>query len=86
VGSIAESIAVTATAPLLETESAASGQVMEGQTIVKIPVMQKAFKRITLYMPNMNIINGQHAVDSVSERSHDSGWDQRSRARAWWDE
>ena len=53
---------VTGTAPLLETETSTSGQVLEGDTIEKIPVLQKAFYRIYLYMPGMNIINGQHAV------------------------
>lgn len=66
VGSVAESIMVTGAAPLLETETATSGQVLEGQTIVKMPVMQKAFYRIYLYMPGMNVISGngseQHAI------------------------
>jgi Carboxypeptidase regulatory-like domain len=62
VGTMAESVQVTAAAPLLETETAAAGQVLEGETIVKIPVLQKAFYRIYLYMPGMNVINGQHAV------------------------
>src|SRR5689334_3278527 len=35
VGNVAESIQVTGTAALLETETATSGQVMEGQTIEK---------------------------------------------------
>ena len=54
VGNVAESIQVTGTPPLLETETATSGQVLEGQTIVKMPVLQKAFYRIYLYMPGMN--------------------------------
>jgi len=62
VGEVTQSVEVTGAAPLLETETAASGQVLEGQTIVKIPVLQKAFYRIYLYMPGMNVINGQHAV------------------------
>jgi hypothetical protein len=62
VGNVTESVQVTGTAPLLETETATSGQVLEGQTIVKMPVLQKAFYRIYLYMPGMNVINGQHAV------------------------
>jgi hypothetical protein len=62
VGNVAESIQVTGTPPLLETETSASGQVLEGQTIVKMPVLQKAFYRIYLYMPGMNVVNGQHAV------------------------
>src|SRR5262245_32080981 len=62
VGNITESVQVTGTAPLLETETSTSGQVLEGQTIVKMPVLQKAFYRIYLYMPGMNVVNGQHAV------------------------
>jgi hypothetical protein len=67
VGSIAETVVVTTAPPLLETETATSGQVLEGQTIVKMPVMQKAFYRIYLYMPGMNVISAtagseQHAV------------------------
>jgi len=62
VGNVTESVQVTSATPLLETETATSGQVLEGQTIVKIPVLQKAFYRIYLYMPGMNVINGQHAV------------------------
>jgi len=58
VGEVTQSVEVTAAPPLLETETAASGQVLEGQTIVKIPVLQKAFYRIYLYMPGMNAING----------------------------
>ena len=61
-GNVNESIQVTGSAPLLETETATSGQVMEGDTIQKIPVLQKAFYRIYLYMPGMNVINGQHAI------------------------
>lgn len=62
VGAVNESVQVTGAPPLLETETSVSGQVLEGQTIVKIPVLQKAFYRIYLYMPGMNVINGQHAV------------------------
>lgn len=61
-GSVTESVRVTGTPPLLETENATSGQVLEGDTIVKMPVLQKAFYRIYLYMPGMNVVNGQHAV------------------------
>src|SRR5262249_57466002 len=62
IGNVTESVQVTGTTPLLETETATSGQVLEGETIQKIPVLQKAFYRIYLYMPGMNVINGQHAV------------------------
>lgn len=62
VGQVNESVQVTASTPLLETETSASGQVLEGETIQKIPVLQKAFYRVFLYMPGVNVINGQHAV------------------------
>ena len=61
-GSVAETVNVTGAPPLLETETSASGQVLEGMTIVKFPVLQKAFYRIYLYMPGMNVVNGQHAI------------------------
>src|SRR3989475_5011002 len=67
IGSVSESVMVTGTPALLETETATSGQVLEGQTLVKMPVLQKAFYRIYLYMPGMNVISAtagseQHAV------------------------
>ncbi|MFN7925608.1 MAG: carboxypeptidase regulatory-like domain-containing protein [Bryobacteraceae bacterium] len=62
VGNVTERVEVTGAPPLLETETSTSGQVLEGETIQKIPVLQKAFYRIYLYMPGMNVINGQHAV------------------------
>jgi hypothetical protein len=62
VGAVSDTVSVRATAPLLETETAAAGQIMEGDTVVKIPVMQKAIKRMTLYMPGLNVVNGLHGV------------------------
>lgn len=62
IGSLSESVQVTGAPPLLETETSISGQVIEGKTLVKIPVLQKAFYRVYLYMPGMNVVNGQHAV------------------------
>ena len=60
VGSVTESVNVNSAAPLLETETAANGQVMEGDTVVKLPVLQKGLKRMTLYMPGLNVVNGLH--------------------------
>jgi len=62
VGNVSESINVTSAAPLLETETSGSGMVLEGATIIKMPVLQKAFNRIVLYTPGMNVVNGQHAI------------------------
>jgi hypothetical protein len=68
VGNITDSVKVTASTPLLETETSVTGQVMEGDAVVKIPVMQKGLKRMTLYMPGLNVINGLHG-DGQRERS-----------------
>ncbi|MBI3210940.1 MAG: TonB-dependent receptor [Candidatus Solibacter usitatus] len=68
VGAVSDTISVEGTAPLLETETAAAGQIMEGSTVIKLPVMQKGVKRMTLYMPGVNVINGLHA-DGQRERA-----------------
>src|SRR3954447_761765 len=62
VGAVTESIQVQASAPLLETETTSTGQILEGSTIVKIPVLQKYAFRILLYLPSTSNINGQHVV------------------------
>ena len=62
VGAVTESVSVTASAPLLETETTSTGQVLEGETIVKIPILQKYAFRILLYLPSTSNINGQHVV------------------------
>lgn len=62
VGNVTESIRVEGTPPLLETETAGSGQILDGDTVVRLPVMQKFMHRVLLYMPGMTNINGQHAV------------------------
>ncbi len=53
---------MTGAAPLLETETTSTGQILEGETIVKIPVLQKYAFRILLYLPSTSNINGQHVV------------------------
>ncbi len=62
IGNVTESVKVDGTPPLLETESAGSGQVLDGEVVEKLPVMQKFVHRVLLYMPGMTNINGQHAV------------------------
>jgi len=62
IGSVADAIEVTGAPPLLETETSSSGQILEGETIVKIPVLQKYAFRILLYLPGTSNINGQHVV------------------------
>ena len=62
VGSLTESVSITSKTPLLETETAGVGQILEGSTVQKLPVMQKFVHRVLLYMPDTANINGTHAV------------------------
>jgi hypothetical protein len=58
VGAVTESVQVSGAAPLLETETAGSGQVLDGDLLVKVPVSQKRAIRILFYMPGANAIGG----------------------------
>lgn len=60
IGNVAESVEVTGAAPLLETETSVGGGLLEGETIVKIPVVQKLTFRILPYLPGTQVINGLH--------------------------
>lgn len=60
VGSMTESVEVVAATPLLETETSVAGGIMEGQTVVKIPILQKLTFRILPYLPDTQVINGLH--------------------------
>ncbi len=62
VGNLTETVNVTSKPPLLETESAGVGQVLEASTVERLPVMQKFVHRVLLYMPNMGTVNGNHAM------------------------
>jgi hypothetical protein len=62
VGSVSESVNVSSKAPLLETEGAGVGGILEGSTVERLPVMQKFVHRVLLYMPDTNNINGAHAL------------------------
>jgi hypothetical protein len=68
VGTLAETVEVLGAAPLLETETTIAGGIMEGQTIVKIPVLQKLTFRILPYLPDAQVINGLH-LNGQRERS-----------------
>lgn len=66
---------VTGSPALLETETATSGQVLAGQTLVKMPVLQKAFYRIYLYMPGVNVISaGGSEQHTVGQRQRALGY------------
>src|SRR5262245_28556976 len=58
VGAVTEAVNVSGAAVLLETETAASGQVLDGDLLVKVPVSQKRAIRILFYMPGANAIGG----------------------------
>src|SRR5688572_12083279 len=58
VGAVTEAVNVSGAPVLLETETAASGQVLDGDLLVKIPVSQKRAIRILFYMPGANAIGG----------------------------
>ena len=58
VGAVTESVSVTGAPPLLDTETSTSGQVLDGDLLVKIPVSQKRAIRIMFYMPGANAIGG----------------------------
>jgi hypothetical protein len=62
VGNVTESIKVSGQAPLLETETSGVGQILEANTVERLPVMQKFVHRVLLYMPNMTNVNGTHAL------------------------
>ena len=73
IGNVAESVEVQATTPLLETETTVSGGIMEGATVVKIPIMQKLTFRILPYLPDTQVINGLH-INGQRERSMGYTW------------
>lgn len=62
VGSLTESIQVSASAPLLDTETAAAGQVLSGEQLLKIPVSQKRAIRMTYYYPGTQPVDGYHVL------------------------
>ncbi len=62
VGAVTESVRVEGSAPLLETETAAAGQVLSGDMLLKIPVSQKRAIRMTYYYPGTQPVNGYHVL------------------------
>jgi hypothetical protein len=53
IGALAESVQVTAAAPLLETETSASGTVVGGDYFYKLPIYQRNIKNILYYTPGL---------------------------------
>ena len=62
VGAITDSIKVEGSAALLETETAAAGQVLSGEELLKIPVSQKRAIRMTYYFPGTQMLDGYHVL------------------------
>ncbi len=62
VGAVTESVRVEGSAPLLETETAAAGQVLSGDMLLKIPVSQKRAIRMTYYYPGTQPVDGYHVL------------------------
>jgi len=68
VGAVAESVEVRAVAPLLETETSSTGQVVEGNYLYRLPLYQRAVKMVVFFTPGLTIsgtpypgaINGYH--------------------------
>jgi len=61
-GAVTESVSVSGSVAQLRTETATAGHVLDGSTVVKIPVLPKAMYNIPLYMPGMNVVGGLSAV------------------------
>src|ERR1035437_6979376 len=58
VGAASEQVTVTAAASLLATETATAGSVMEGATLVDIPVPQKRPSKFLMYFPGFSTDSG----------------------------
>ncbi|HPU71220.1 MAG TPA: TonB-dependent receptor [Bryobacteraceae bacterium] len=53
VGSTSESILVTDTLPLLQTETSTAGQVLEGQVFYSLPIFQRQLRTVLYFLPGM---------------------------------
>jgi hypothetical protein len=58
VGAVSESIEVTGALPLLDTQSSAAGQVMEGEYFYELPNYQHWEKGVLYYTPQVEFSNG----------------------------
>lgn len=54
VGAMTEKITVTATAPLLDTETSSQGSVIEGRQITELPLRDRNFTNLALLTPGVN--------------------------------
>ena len=77
VGAVTESVNVSGAPPLLETETSGSGQVLDGDMLVKVPLTQKRAIRIMFYMPGANAIGG---FTVLGQRARAMGYTVKSAA------
>src|SRR5207302_11283140 len=54
-GAVTESIAVTGTAPLLETQTSSSGSVVEGHTLQALPMYQRFVDATSMFIPGVSV-------------------------------
>ena len=62
VGAVTESINVSGSAPLLETETSSSGQILSGNELAQLPVSQKTVQRMLWYYPGASAMSGYHIL------------------------
>jgi hypothetical protein len=68
-GSTTESITVSAESPLLATDTAVAGQILEGQAIADIPTVQKRIVRMLAYFPGAIVSAGQYHISGQRSRA-----------------
>jgi len=68
-GSTNESITVSALAPLLATDTAVAGQILEGQAIADIPTVQKRIVRMLAYFPGAIVSSSQYHISGQRSRA-----------------
>lgn len=62
VGATSEQVTVTAAAPLLATENAAAGTIINATTIAALPVSQGRASKLMLYFPGVVASSGYHVM------------------------
>ena len=55
IGNVNESIAVTASAELLETQTSSAGSVLEGHTLQSLPMYQRFVNATSMFMPGVSV-------------------------------
>ena len=63
IGAVAESVEVTAAAPLLETETSATGHVVEGAYFYRLPVFQRYSKTVLWMTPGFTYSGQAYGAD-----------------------